>query len=332
MGISTGLRAVPALGVALGAMLLAPVAASAQGGSCPPGQTFGATFTSYEGGARAPLIATHDMTVRADWPDGSDVEQPRLSVPDGVRVIGTRPREIRIVVPTGASLPVTATWTQPAEPSNPDSTARCIGTQTTALPVLAPLPPRAVYDVHRDDPSAMTSFAVLPDRNRADLSPLTVSVRVARAARFPAAGVRARTLTIPMRRVDEVRYARRLPGAAYQTTPVKCRFFSLTCGRLTTDAYALGPLRRGTRRELRGQFGELLARTQPRRRAAPFGVRIHAFVFSVGFRGPRTVGYDVQVRQSGELVGRARRAARCAPEVRFGFKRLTCRVLRRANG
>jgi hypothetical protein len=44
------------------------------------------------------------------------------------------------------------------------------------------------------------------------------------------------------------------------------------------------------------------------------------------------VGYDVQVRQSGELVGRARRAARCVPEVRFGFKRLTCRVLRRANG
>src|SRR5918998_591112 len=176
MGTSAGLRAVSALGVALCAVLLAPVAASAQGGSCAPGQTYGATFASYEGGAQAPLVATHDMTVRADWPDDSDIEQPRLSVPDGVRVIGTRPRQIRIVVPTGASLPVTATWTQPAEPSNPDNTARCFATQTTALPVLAPLPPRAVYDVHRDDPSAMTSFAVLPDRNRADFSPLTISV------------------------------------------------------------------------------------------------------------------------------------------------------------
>jgi hypothetical protein len=275
-------------------------------------------------------VATHDVRVSAEWPDG-DVERPRLSVPDGIRVLDTRPRQIRVIAPVSASLPVTATWEQPTDPSDPDS-ARCTGTQTTALPVLATERGRAVYNIHRGGFDALASFAVLPDRDRADLSPLTIIARVGRSARFPGGRVKARRMTVPMRRVDERRYARRLPGPTQTTTPIKCRLFSLTCGRLTTDAYALGPTRRGTRRELRAQFGDLLSRRQPRRVAAPYGVRIQALVFSVGFRGPRTLGYDIQIRQSGELLARVRRAARCRPEVRFGFKRLTCRVLRSRNG
>src|SRR5919107_523169 len=331
MAVSTRLRAVSPLTAALGGLVLFPGSAAAQGGpTCAPGNTHVATFTVYEDGDRAPLVATHDVSVLAEW--SGDVERPQLSAPAGVRVVSTRPREIRVIAPVAASLAITATWEQEADPGNPDSTARCVATQTTALPVLATERGRAVYGIHRGGFDAMASFAVLPDRDRADFSPLTISARVARAARFPARSTRARTLTVPMRRVDEVRYRKRLPSAAYITTPIKCRLFSLTCGRLTTDVYALGPTRRGSRRELRRQFGELLARTQPKRRAAPNGVRIHAHVFSVGFRGPRTLGYDIQVRQSGELLARVRRAARCRPEVRFGFKRLTCRVLRSRDG
>ena len=332
MTIATRLRGAFALSAALGALLVAPGAQAQGPPPCSAGNAYGVTFTVYEDGERAPLVATHDVRVLAEWSDDAALERPQLSVPEGVRVLDTRPRQIRVIAPVSASLAVTAAWTQPADPSNPDSAARCAATQTTALPVLATERARAVYGIHRGGFDALSSFAVLPDRDRADLSPLTITARVGRAARFPPARVRARTMTVPMRRVDERRYSRRLPGPSRITTPVKCRLFSLTCGRLTTDVYALAPTRRGTRRELRTQFGELLSRRQPRRRAAPNGVRIHAHVFSVGFRGPRTVGYDITIRQSGALLARVRRAARCRPQVVFSFKRLTCRVQRSRNG
>lgn len=330
MTIATRLRGVSALSAALGALLFAPAAQAQSGAACPAGSAGGVTFTVLDDGERGPLVATHDVRVLAEW-SGGDVERPQLSVPDGIRVIDTRPRQIRLIAPVSASLAVTATWEQPSDPSDPGS-ARCVATQTTALPVLATERGRAVYNILGAGFDALASFAVLPDRDRADLSPLTITARIGRAARFPGRRVRARSMTIPMRGVDERRYSRRLPGVTQTTTPIKCRLFSLTCGRLTTDAYALGPTRRGTKRELRAQFGELLSRKQPRRVAARYGVRIDALVASVGFRGPRTVGYDIQIRQSGELLARVRRAARCRPEVRFGFKRLTCRVLRSRNG
>jgi hypothetical protein len=330
MAIPTRLRVASTLTFCLGALLLSPGSAAAQGAECPPGSAYTVTFTVHDDGEAAPLVATHDVRVLAEW-SGDDVEQTRLSVPEGVRVLGTRPRDIRVVAPRSASLAVTATWVQPASPFDPSSTARCVATQTMALPVLAPRPPRPVYDIRGAGFDALSFFAVVPDRDRPDLSPITISSRVAKAARFPSASA-VRTMTVPMLEADVVKYRARLPGAESRTTPIKCRLFSLTCGRLTTDVYALGPLRRVTKRALRAFPGDLLARTQPRRRDARNGLVVLAYVHSIGFRGPRTVGYDVQVRQSGELVARVRRAARCDPEVRFGFKRLTCRVLRKRNG
>jgi hypothetical protein len=338
MDFSTLPRATSALSFALAvAAALAPATASAAPGDppCAPDKTLAATFAVQEGDEPASLVATHDVQILAEW--SGEVRNPSLSVPDGVRVLRRQPRQLRLIVPFGASLAVTASWEQATDPSDPDSdpsnpATRCNATQTTALPVLATHPPRVVYDIHSAGFDATATFAVVPDRTRGDRSPLTISARIGRAARFPSPGTRARTMTVPMREADVVRYRRRLPGTSNQTTPVKCRLFSLTCGRVTTDAYALGRLRRVTRRALFFAGGDLLARTQPLRRAAPYGVRTHVHVFSVGFKGPRTLGYDVQIRQSGALLARVRRAARCRPEVRFQFKRLTCRVGRSKNG
>jgi hypothetical protein len=329
---------VPALILALLAALLIPAAAaSAAPGdpACAPDRTLPVTFEVQEDGDRAPLVASHDVRIFADWQ--GDVRNVALSVPDGVRVIGSAQRRIRVIVPFGASLAVTAIWEQATDPSDPDSdpdnaATRCVATQTTALPIAATRAPRVVYDILGAGSDALAYFAVVPHWTHADLSPLTISARVGKPARFPGPGTRARAMTVPMREVDVVRYRRRLPGASNQTTPVKCRFFSLTCGRATIEAGALGPLRRVTRRALFFAGTDLLARTQPLRRTARYGVRVIAHHNSIGFRGARTFGYDVQVRQSGELLARVRRAARCRPAVINLFKTMICRVVRKKNG
>lgn len=326
-----------ALFLAVVVALLIPPAASAAPGdpACAPDKTLAVTYEVQEDGERAPLVASHDVVIYADWQ--GDVENVALSVPDGVRVIGSGPRRIRVIVPFGASLAITATWEQAMDPSDPssdpaDPATRCVATSTTALPITATRPPTVVYDIHVAGFNVTTTFAVVPHRTHGDLSPLTISARVGKAARFPSPGATARAMTVPMREVDVVRYRRRLPGTSNQTTPVKCRFFSLTCGRATIEAGALGPLRRVTRRSLFFAGSDLLARTQPLRRTARYGVRVIAHQNSIGFRGPRTLGYDVQVRQSGELLARVRRAARCRPAVVNLFKTMICRVVRKKNG
>ena len=64
--------------------------------------------------------------------------------------------------------------------------------------------------------------------------------------------------------------------------------------------------------------------TQPYRRAAPFGVKILTYPGSQ----PPVLGYDIQVRQSGRLVARVRRAVRCRKDPQF-FNNLVCRTVKK---
>ena len=73
----------------------------------------------------------------------------------------------------------------------------------------------------------------------------------------------------------------------------------------------------------------LLARSRPFREYARYGVRIE---LNPGGRTPKpTHGYDVQVRQSGRLVARVRRAVRCRTVRNFGGTRSVCRAVRASN-
>jgi hypothetical protein len=333
--------AVRSLGVALAVAMLGPASASAAPGdpACAPEKTLVATFRADGGGVNVPLVATHELRVVADW--SGDVRHPTLSVPEGVRVLGTRPRKLRLIVPVSASLAVTASWEQATDPSDPDSdpsdpATRCVATQTTALPVTATQPSRAFYDLVRGGPNGYSIFAVVPDQAAGDVSPLEVSVRISRTAHFPSSGSRARTMPVAMRASERIRYRRHIPHPDLAPTPVRCRFYYLTCGpaRVETGLNALRertPGRRIRKRDLLG--GVPLSRVQPYRQVAPYGVNISALVFSQPGHEPPAFGYDIQVRQSGQLVGRVRRAFRCGKVPNgFGERFYRCHMVRRKNG
>jgi hypothetical protein len=327
-------------GAALAAALLAASPASAAPGDppCAPEKTLPASFTVEERGEPAELVATHEVNVLADW--SGDVRSPALSVPEGVRVLGTKPRELRLIAPVGASLAVTASWEQATDPSDPDSdpadpATRCVATQTTALPVTASQPSRAFYDLRGRSSDDYSIFAVVPDQEAGDLSRLRVSVRISTAARFPSPRSRARRMPVAMRPSERVRYRRRIPNSSLLSTPERCRYYLLTCGpaRVQTQVSALGPrpLNRIRRRTL--LEGPLLSRVQPYRQIAPYGVTVSALVFSQPGHEPPALGYDIRVSQSGRLVGRVRRAARCGRVPNgFGERFYRCRVVRRKNG
>lgn len=334
------MRAVAA--AALVVWLLAPASAAlAQGDpACAPDKALVPTFFATEGGKRAPLVATHELTVVGEWSD--EVRNAVLSVPDGVRVLGTRPRRISLIAPVSASLAVTATWQQARDPLDPDTSAsdpatRCVATYTAALPVTATRPSRAVYDLGVNEADAFTNFAVLPDRTAGDKSPLAVSVRVVPATRFPSPRSRARTMTVAMRPSERVKYRRRIPQGELLATPDRCRFYSLICDRRTrvyVDVRSLGAGALSPRTPKRRLMaGALMSRLQPFRTVAPYGITVGAVVFSQPGHEPPALGFDIQVRQSGELVARVRRAARCRKEPNgFGERFYRCRVVRRENG
>ncbi|HEY1275788.1 MAG TPA: hypothetical protein VGF25_12790 [Thermoleophilaceae bacterium] len=326
-------------GAAIAAALLVPSVGPAAPGDppCAADKTLAVTFSASEAGAEVPLVATHEVQLLADWP--GDVRNPSLSVPAGVRVLGRAPRKLRLVVPARASLPVTASWEQATDPADPDAdpsdpATRCVATRTVQVPVQSPLPSRPFYDLPAGE-AAWSTFAVVPDQRRGDPSPLEVLVRVSTAARFPSAGTRARRMPVAMRPSERVHYRKRIPHEDLLTFPKLCRFYYLTCGpsRLYTEVSALperGP-GRITKRDLTG--GELLSRPEPFRKVAPYGVKIRAFTYTLPGHEPRALGYDIQVRQSGRLVGRVRRAARCSSKPnRYDVKVFRCKVVRRKNG
>ena len=162
--------------VAVAVGLLAPASASAD--TCAPGTSFTPTYEFVEGRVNVPLVATHELTVVAQFSDR--VDHVALSVPDGVRVIGRRGSRLKLIVPVSASLAVTATWVQ-GDPDNPEMPT-CTATVTTALPITATRPSRAFY--LRKGSDGYTAFAVAKDPRRGDVSPMEISIRVAPSTHF----------------------------------------------------------------------------------------------------------------------------------------------------
>lgn len=94
----------------------------------------------------------------------------------------------------------------------------------------------------------VADFAVIPAMRRPDLSPLAISARTTAAVRFASAKAERRTMVLPMRAVDQIRYGRRSsswrgcvrPGAASscatrETSSPVARFEeeALTCADVT---------------------------------------------------------------------------------------------------
>ena len=260
--------------VAFAVWLLAPASASAD--TCAPGTELIPTFKFVEGRVNVPLVATHELTVVAEFP--SRVDHVALSVPDGVRVIGNRGERMKLIVPVSASLAVTATWVQGDvyDPERP----RCTATVTTALPVTATRPSRAYYLRKAKGTDSYVAFAVVSDPQRGDVSPMEISLRVAASTRFPSAHAKERKMPVAMRPSELVHYRRHIPQEEFATTPLRCRYYDLICSRnprLAAWATALMyPGRTIRPRHLNG--GSLLSYLQPFRKIAPYGVVVDAVV------------------------------------------------------
>ncbi len=314
--------------VAVAMGLLAPASASAD--PCAPGTEFTPTYEFVEGRVNVPLVATHELTMIAQFSDR--VDHVALSVPDGVRVLGRRGSRMKLIVPVSASLAVTATWVQD-DPENPDSPT-CTATATTALPITATRPSRAYYLRKAKGTDAYVAFAVVSDPQRGDVSPMEISLRVAASTRFPSARAKARRMPVAMRPSELVHYKKHIPQEEFATTPLRCRYYDLICSRnprLAAWATALQyPGRTIRPRHLNG--GSLLSYVQPFRKIAPYGVVVDAIVGDP-FRSPPKAALDFQVRQSGELVGRARVAFHCGPErTPYGETFYRCRAVRKKFG
>ena len=307
--------------------LLAPAAASAD--PCPPDTALTPTYDFAEGDVNVPLVATHELTMSAQFSDR--VDRVSLSVPDGVRVLGSRGDRMKLIVPVSASLAVTAIWSQDSQ--NPDNPT-CTATATTALPITAALPSRAYYLRKAKGTDSEVAFAVVSDPRRGDVSPMEISLRVAASTRFPPARVKQRKMPVAMRPSELVRYKKHIPQEEFATSPLRCRYYDLICSRnprIAAWATALQyPGRTIRPRRLNG--GALLSYAQPFRKIAPYGVIVDAIVGDP-FRSPPKAALDLQVRQSGKLVGRARVAFHCGPErTRFGETFYRCRAVRKRFG
>jgi hypothetical protein len=308
--------------------LLAPASASAD--PCAAGTEFTPTYEFTEGRVNVPLVATHELTLVAQFPDR--VDHVGLSVPDGVRVISRRGPRLKLIVPVSASLAVTATWVQgdAYDPERP----LCTATVTTALPITATRPSRAYYLRKAKGTDAYVAFAVVSDPQRGDVSPMEISLRVAASTRFPSARAKERKMPVAMRPSELVHYKKHIPQEEFATTPLRCRYYDLICSRnprLAAWATALQyPGRTIRPRRLNG--GSLLSYVQPFRKIAPYGVVVDAVVGDPS-RSPPKAALDFQVRQSGELVGRARVAFHCGPErMPWGEIFNRCRAVRKKFG
>jgi hypothetical protein len=282
-----------------------------------------AKLTADERGQTKPLVATHEVDLTADIAAQnvavSDSPDHIVLTPEaGVQVLatGSHGAVIVIFVPSAPTLTVTATWRQSADPANRDETAKCSGTHTFTLPILAANPARGAKQPNPGPPGADYTFAIAAaEAKRADLRPLEVTVRSTGHARFPKANERLRTWAVPMRESEQVNYHKSLPNPAYATTAQMCRSWWVTCGPVFAQIASLNlddrALNRGIERpDLDGSNAILrsLAYTQPSRWASPQGIVISA---RAGAARPQLFGYEVEVRQAGRLLARVRRAGRC---------------------
>ena len=317
-------------------LLALPSSAAAQGlPACPPGKTMSVVITTEERGQEAPLIATHEALLTAEIADrtgsGSSDSPDRIVITPqpGVEVIkrGSDGSSVILFAPNASSLMVAVSWRQSVDPANPDEEAKCTGSATLTVPVLAANPARGVRQPGSRGESV--TFAVAPTVKRPNLEPLVITIRSTRQVRFPRRKERLRTWVVPMRVAEQKRYRGHLPNLAYATYKQKCRFWWFTCGPVNAELARLGIDSRG-RPDLSGSnsLAGSLAFTQPARWAARYGIIVNAFP-AAGRNRP--FGFDVQVRQSGRLLARVRRAGRCTDTPLNGGFFHQCKVSRKTT-
>ena len=109
----------PALLLAL-PLLALPSTAAAQGvPDCDPAIMLGVTLTSEEEGFDGvPPVATHEIVVKADFTGGYP-SRVRVTPPQGVRQIATSGENTSLIAPNAASVPITVSWRQSRDPSDP---------------------------------------------------------------------------------------------------------------------------------------------------------------------------------------------------------------------
>ena len=336
----TGLAIPVGGGAALIASLVAWAAPAAQAlPVCAPERTLGVTLLSEEGGGPAPLVATHAASLTASF-SGTTVSET-YTPPPGVKVTGSNSSGLALVVPSAPSVAITVSWRQAVDPSDPssdpsDPSQSCTASSVVSLEIVPARPSRAVKlrDWSTGLRQGFADFAVVPALERANLSPLEISARTTSHVAFPPANTAARTMAVPMRTVDQVKYAKTLPDPFHLGVAGRCRYYLLTCGNVFTevsrpaiDDDALG---RGIERaDINGSL-TLLARTQPSREAVRYGLVIEARPGGVRAGTPRPFGYDVQVRQSGRLVARVRVAGRCVERRLAQGLVVQCRIAKRS--
>jgi hypothetical protein len=323
----------------------APPAAGQTVPDCAPDKTLDVTFTTSERGEDAPLVATHVIAASPQFTGNTARET--FTLPPDVRVVagGKGSGGVIFVVPVAPSVPVTVAWHQGSDPSDPasdpsDPATRCAASRVVTLPIVAARPSRVVYLRLRGlAESGFTDLAVLPAPKQPDLSPVEISARTTSAVRFPPASAKPRTMAVPLRTEDQIRYPTRLPGLAGLSVAKQCRFYYLTCatpfapGGVFTQISALEyeTYQRGIRKGDVNGPQRFLARTQPSRQAARYGVGIGARPGAVRLGKPRPFGYDVQVRQSGRLIARARMAGRCVERRDSRGIFTDCKIARRSE-
>lgn len=314
--------------VLLALFLVLPATAAAQDPPpCPTDKAFDVILSSQEAGQDIPLVATHEVDVTAEV--RGNASAITVTPQDGVAVLGKNSSgTIAIFAPTTPNLTVTVSWRQSVDPENSDESGRCSASRVLTLSVLAANPARGVPQLVRGAPrvSEYATFAVAPALKRPNLSPLEISIRSTGHVRFPRAKERLRTMIVPMRVGEQLKYKAHLPNLAYATYAQKCGSWWITCGPVNASVAQLNINDRG-RPDLDGSNAILrsLAFTQPARWAAEYGLVVDAFP-AAGKNRP--FGFDVQVRQEGRLLARARRAGRCVDTPRNGGIVHRCKVAR----
>ena len=305
--------------------------ATAQGvPACTPEQTLDVKLTIEEAGEAAPLIATHEAQVSAEI-SNTTVGESITPPPDVTLTSDTKGTGVYFIVPAAPSVALTVSWRQAMDPADPESDPRdrstsCVGTRVVTLPIVAARPGHVV----RLPGKPWTTFlAAVPALKRPDLSPLTISVKTSARTKYPGAGAKAHTMVVPMLTASQVKYRKPLPGVLSLSRAGVCRVYWLTCGAVSSTVSSLyldsDALSRGVEKPDLGGAVKLLARTQPARTAVRYGAAIDVFP---GGAAKRPFGYDVEVRQSGRVLARVRRAGECHDQPAGPLK---CSVSRRST-
>ena len=306
--------------------------------ACAPERTLAVKLTSEERALPAPLIATHDVSVAAEFT--GTTERETYAPPPGVTVLTTGRSGVDFIVPIAASVAITVSWQQAIDPSDPSSDASdpltsCAAATVVTLPIVAARPNRAVK-LH-----AWTVGSRLGLRR----SPWCRPSSSRTSHRFRSRPARPHAQPSRRRRPPRGRWPCRCAPSTRSSTP-------RSCPTRSTSAWPALPalpadLRRGVqrggapvprhrrpparRREGRHQRRrQLLPRTQPSLEAARYGVTIEARPGAVREGRPRPFGYDVQVRQSGRLAARVRVAGRCVERRLAQGLVVQCRIARRS--